>query len=694
MTLRTLLLNFLLCFCAAPLGLAELTEVASNEELKKLASTYLAHPTRIAHADKPLAQNGSPNIELQSPSAKGNYPSQEAACPAQGSSTNGYTINFENIRVIELIRFISQISNTNFIFDSKELDFRITIVSEDPTSVENLMAALVQVLQMHGMSVVEQGNNVLIYRSQAGPQSLSKISTIVTDDNIVEACGASIVTRVFRLYNIAPERVVGIVRPLVSKDAIVDVSAETRHLILTDMTANVDKIADLLTALDTPNAALDVAEYAVQSAFPNVLVAFAKEILAPLAQDNPVQLIAQASSHKIFIVSTPYLINKAMQILRSLDSADITDVSDLPPSAMPNNIFHVYKLKYQDGQSIASAIRDIGTNLQYLSVSNPDLINTIYSMEWIEVNNSLVITGTQEAVEKVVQLIEDLDVAPKQVYLEVLVIDTTLSNSLDFGVQWVALGNEQSKLAYASGLFDTTNFPSLGAGVSPNLLVGAKNALRNPPPDAARATQEDVPLPPGFGFGIVGNIIRHHGMSFLTLGALINALEAEAETTVVLNPKIIVEDFQTANLFVGQNIPYQTTNTIIRDTGSVTQNIQYEDIGVQLRIIPTISPDNVVTLQIDQSISEVITTNGITDGLATTLTPTTTKILSSTRLHVPDGTFLVMSGLVRDQKSCTKQGIPCLGTLPLIGPAFSTTVESRVKRNLIMFVRPHVITSI
>lgn len=621
------------------------------------------------------------------------FPNPE--CPPE---LEGYTVNFEDISVIQLIQFISKISNTNFVFDSRDLQFNITIISEEATSVTDLSAALLQVLKMHGLSIVEQGNNVLIYKDQ----NLSRVSTVITDANVNEACDAAVVTRVFRLYNVDPEKIRNIVKPLLSSDAIVEVSVETRHLIVSDITANVIRIADLLSALDTPNAAFEILEYNVKSAYPAALVAYAKEILAPLTQDNPMQMIAQPSSQKIFIVSTPYLNHKALQVLQALDTADITEIVDLPPHAMANNNFRMYKLKYQDGLEIARALHEIGNNLAYAGIANIEFVNTIHSIQWLEVNNSIVITGSESAINKVVELLDDLDKPPKQVYIEVLIIDTTLSNSLDFGVQWIALGDEQNKLAYASGLL--SNVPP-----SPNLQGGtatagaryiASNPAANPPsiPNSGRDVALPVPsqlqglteftdYTSAFGFGIIGNILRHNGQSFLTLGALVSALDEEAETKIVLNPRIMVEDTQPASLFVGQNIPYQTTSTVIQQTGSVTQNIQYEDVGVQLQVIPNIAPNNVVTLQINQSIAENI--SGLNN-----LTPTTNKTLTTTRVHVPDNCFLVMSGHIRDQSVNVRSGIPCLGTLPLIGPVFARNVEQRTKRNLILFIRPKVITTI
>lgn len=615
-------------------------------------------------------------------------------------SHEGYTVNFENISVTELLHFISKISGVNFIYEKDQIDFNVTMVSQEPAKAEDLVAALLQILKMHGLSVVEQGGTVLLYATQ----SLSKVSRVITDDNVNEACDSAVITRVFRLYNVEPDKIVGIVKPLLSKDAIVEVSKQTRHLIVSDITSNVDKIADLLNALDMPNSAFEIAEYCVKGAYPSALVAYAKEILAPLLDDNPMQMIAQPSMHKIFIVSTPYLINKALQILKSLDAADITDVADLPASSMANNNIFMYKLRYHNGKDISDALHEIGINLQYAGVTNLELVNTVYSVQWVEANNSIVVTGTQDAVEKVVMLLEDLDQPPKQVYLEVLIIDVTLQDSLDFGVQWIALGDEQDKLAYASGLLADQTSSGLQIDGSTSTNPGARYVAANPAanPPSIPNPGRDVPLPTpsalqsldglagaseAFGLGIVGNILRHNGRSFLTLGALVSALEQEQNVNTVLNPRIMVQDTQTATFFVGTNIPYQTTSTVVGVTGATTQNVQYEDVGVQLKVTPTIAPNNIVSLQIDQTIAEV-TSN------ASDLNPRTDKTLSTTRVHVPDNCFLVMSGHIRDKVTRIKSGVPCLGSLPLIGPTFSRTIDQRDKRNLIMFVKPHVVTSI
>ncbi len=655
-------------------------------------------------------QTQQKQLQISGKKPKAVYP-----LPDCGPSKEGYTVNFENICVVQLIKFISQISGTNFIFNTEDLQFNISIISEDATSVPDLSATLMQILKMHGLSVVEQGNNVLIIKS---PQSVSKVSTIITDQNVNDSCDNAVITRVFRLYNVLPEKIAAIVKSLVSPEAIVEPSVETRHLVVSDITANVNKIAELLAALDTDNYEMDIREYAVQNAEAQVLAEYAREILSPLAAGAQMTVSAAPGSRKIFIVAPPFILDRASQVLASLDVPLIESMSSpIPPTfPMRNNNFYMYKLKHQSGFEIATSLREIGANLMATGLANPEFANAVVSSQWVENNNSIIITGTDDAIVKVINLLNELDQLPKQVYIEVLILDTFLADSLDFGVQWIALGDEQNKLAFASGLLGTP-------GCVPNLEAGARNVATNsqqtcptsecisPPliPNPGR----DVPLPnPGlfgstlgavgdaigscltetFGLGIVGNVIKHGGRSFLTLGALISALDAQGDAKIVLNPKIMVEDAQPANFFVGQNIPYQTTSTVIQQTGSVTQNIQYEDIGVQLQVIPTIAPDNMVSLQISQVVSDVPVING-GNIPGQNLTPVTNKTLSTTRVHVPDGTFLVMSGQVRDTCSYVHSGIPCLGSLPLIGPAFSRTVETRQKRNLIFFIRPKVVVT-
>lgn len=605
--------------------------------------------------------------------------------------TDGYTVNFEDISVLELLQFVSKISGTNFVFDSNDLQFNVTIVSHDPTSVDDLSAILLQVLKMHDLKVVEQGNNVLIYRNP----HISKLSTVVTDGSSKENCEAVVVTRVFRLYSVSPSAAVNIIQPLLSYDAIVSASEATRHIIVSDIAGNIDKVKEILSAIDTPGSSVEMEEYEVRYANPAALVSYCQDVLGALADDFSFQIFMQPGTNKIFVVAAPRLAAKALELMKSLDVPEMAHTLDdvtSPAAALgssananPKSLrFFMYKLKYQNGAAIAQAIQDIGYNLYVTTAMDEDFINTLNSIQWLDVNNSIVVIGNQANVDKVVSLLNGLDLPPKQVYIEVLILETSLEKSWDFGVQWVALGDEQGKVAYASGLINNT-------GISDQ----TKAALGVTPSPA------DIPLPtPGqlagisdmmygssaFGLGIIGNVLSHKGKSFLTLGGLLSALDQDGDTVIVLNPRIMAQDTQQASFFVGQTIPFQTTSTVIQETGSVTQNIEYEDIGVNLVVTSTIAPNNVVTLQIEQTISELHSAQGI-------LTPVTDKTFAATRLQVPDGCFLVMSGHIRDKTTKVVSGVPLLSSVPLIKGLFSRTIDQRQKRNIMIFIKPKVIST-
>ena len=180
---------------------------------------------------------------------------------------------------------------------------------------------------------------------------------------------------------------------------------------------------------------------------------------------------------------------------------------------------------------------------------------------------------------------------------------------------------------------------------------------------------------------------------FLGRAGFCSALDGDS--TIVLNQKIITQDNKNSKIFVGDNIPF--TGSVISTAGhqhQTTANIEYRDIGVNLSITPMLGEGDIITLDIAEEITETVpdhnahlNPNQNVNGIRTT------KTNMATHVHVPDKHFLVLSGMIRNAKSHHKSGLPCLGGLPYIGAAFSKTRETDEKRNVIIFVRPHIINS-
>ena len=302
-------------------------------------------------------------------------------------------------------------------------------------------------------------------------------------------------------------------------------------------------------------------------------------------------------------------------------------------------------------------------------------------MQWMQTTNSILYSGTEESIDELSTLVSSLDIPKKQVFIEVLVIETDVKNGQEFGLEWGGGGQYRNKFGYGLG-----NFPATPRQAPFGTTLQGINATNTP------TGTNQFPIGRGFDLGVIGDIILHKGASYFSLGSLVSALEAQGDSTIILNQKIITQDNKLSSIFVGDNIPF--TGSIVETVGASQQtstNIEYRDIGVKLNITPLLGEGDMITLDISEEITEVVpdlmqassSVNGIQ----------TTKTDMSTQVHVPDQSFLVLSGMIRNTKRQHRSGIPCLGGLPLIGGAFSKTTTNDEKRNVIVFVRPQIINN-
>lgn len=731
-----------------------------------------------------IGSRSTPTLPSSTPLQNNLNPSVLPSTPPksdQNPSNKTILINFSNVNAVELIRFISKISGKNFVFDENDLQFTITIVSEEPTTIENIMAALLQELRIHGLTLLEQGNNIVIHQSA----NVSGITKVVAD-NLPEGPPTEIVTKLFRLNTADADKIAILVRPLVSQNALVEVFKDTNHLIVTDISANVKQISDLVKSLDAPNNGLVIGQYAVKSGFIDSLILLGQKIMQPISQDQTLIFVPHRSANSIFIISTPFLVERSIGMLQYLDQNqgltrifDLNDlkfganqanlqqgkweldpqgnwifrplqqpgvpnsnqppagywyiddqgnwrfqlgapppnpsgikgfgttpegrwvldsqgvwvfqlnpgksvspealarpnraIADLPAGHIERTQFFIYKLHYRKGDQVQSALGKIGLSLQQAGSNNGDLIEAIDSVQWIEASNSLIFTGTQEALDKVRELVREVDRPLRQVFIEMLILETDIDDSLNFGVNWGTKfggGNTAGAQAFLSGDF---NLPT-ALGTSGSGLVPSAVALANAP---------------GYTLGIIGQHLTHGGIEFSTIGALVRALHDQTNAEIVMNPKILVEDNTTAEIFVGINTSFPS-QAVVNDQGVIlTQNFEFRDVGTLLRVTPLIGDNDIVTLLIEEEVSAVISNNVAVGSIGPV--PTTRTNRTRTTVHLPNEFFLILSGMIQNEHNLRKHQIPCLGSVPFIGAAFSDRRSEDHKRNLMIFIRPRII---
>lgn len=704
-----------------------------------------------------IAQNEGENNQ-----AKGNS-TDELAEGDQNNRT--ILINFNNVAITEFIRFISRVSGKNFIYEEADLQFNVTIVSEDPATLDNVMAALMQVLRIHDLSLIEQGNNVIIHRNP----KVNGISQVVADGQPMPA-NTEIVTRVFKLNTLDTENAIKIIKPLVSDVAIVEGIPNTNNMVVTDISTNVEKVGQLLKGLDSPASGLIIGQYQVQNALIDSLIPLATQIMEPIAEGKPLVMVPHIASNSIFIVSTPFLVERSIAIFRNLDvNTGSTRIftpeslrfqsplsttptggpqsqvpagqipfgtlpgqqpgetpaggipqggpggplgtaggvplgpnglplqpgaigqqsgwsNQLPPGHIQRTQFYIQKLKYRKGDQIVLALGRIADSLERTGTSNSDLVAAINSIQWIEASNSLVFTGTTDALLKVRELVDEIDTPLRQVFIEMLILETTLDDSLEYGVNF-ASEFQQDNLKGAQAFINNSN-PFAGTVFNNNPAFN--NALpavgSNNPANTVRALS-------GYNLGLIGQKITHNGQVFGTIGALVRALHTKNKVNIILNPKILTEDNTPAEIFVGENVAYQT-QSIANDQGNIiTSNFQFRDVGTTLKVTPMLSSTDIITLEIKEEVSRIIPSTTPTINALTQQSPgpNTSKSTTTTRVHVPDGYFLVISGMINDQLEKDRQQVPCIGAAPFIGAGFSSVRTTDRKRNQMIFIRPKII---
>ncbi len=359
------------------------------------------------------------------------------------------------------------------------------------------------------------------------------------------------------------------------------------------------------------------------------------------------------------------------------------EMGSLSPSKPTNPLpkegkFQLFKLQYHPGAEIMSAIKSMSGDLLSTGAGDEAMLATIGSMQWIESTNSLFCSGSPMCLEEMAKLIESLDTPIKQVFIEVLVIETNTANSLDFGVQWAANGKIKNKIGLGTGTFE----PSEGGSFAETM----RSVNHESPPTGLG----QIPLVRGFDLGIIGDLIFHKGKSFLSLGSLVSMLQNDSEYSIVLNQKILAQENKNSTIFVGNNLPF--AGAVVQTIGSsqqTTANIEYRDVGVSLNITPLIGKNGIITLKISEEITEAIDqvlqkgqqVNGIK----------TSKTNMSTNAHVPNGHFLILSGMTRNIEGTAKSGAPCLGGIPMIGSLFSKKQKKNDKSSILIFVKPTII---
>ncbi len=272
-----------------------------------------------------------------------------------------------------------------------------------------------------------------------------------------------------------------------------------------------------------------------------------------------------------------------------------------------------------------------------------------------EDNNALLIYAPRREYRRIENAIRQLDVAPVQVLIEASIVEVTLSDKFQFGLQWYFTNGFGGSLSNFSGAGGYVNAASGVEGL-PVLTPAA-------------------PMIPGLNY-IISNAQGN-------IQAVLNALSSETSLKVVSSPSMLVLDNQKAEMQVGSQVPIQTSTTFSQ-LGLPTTSYEYKDTGVLLTVIPRINAGDMVTLDVLQKVTDI--------GPIETTTKQRTFLQRSmkSRIAVQSGQTAILGGLIRDGKESSKNGIPGLVDIPVVGYLFGTTEKNKDRTELIVLLTPRV----
>lgn len=532
------------------------------------------------------------------------------------------TMNMRDADIRSVTQWMSEVSGKHFLIDPN-VEGRITVVSPATLSIDNAYAVFLQALRLAGYSTITNGNVVSIV-----PDTARSIKLL---DNFEETGNAERAVHVLPLAQVNAQQLVEQLRPLVPDSAYIGALPNSNSIMLADQVGNIKRIRELTLQLDRAgNSDIEIIRLRHTTA------ANAVRTLQNLQQNDgssrPFSLASDTRSNSVLINADKLRRQQLKELLQKIDK----------PVSQSGQTKVVY-LHYLQAEELLPILRDMGEK----STAGDD--NNV-SIQASKASNALVLTAPPPLLAAMEKVIDEIDIRRSQVLVEAIIVEVNDDLADDLGVEW------QSKPG-ADGVFASTEF---GLSGSVDNATGAVSGLGS-----------------GFSLGYLRNG---------SLRALATAMETDIDANLLSTPSIVTQENQEASILVGRNIPVKTgeQTSAANNTDNPFTTIERRDIGLKLKVTPTIDDSSAVSMKIEQSVenlSDTLLNTGIVID----------KREISTHVTVENDEILVLGGLIRDNDQKTTRRIPVLGHIPVLGRLFQREETTVVRNNLMVFIRPKVL---
>lgn len=657
--------------------------------------TAVLHVSAMA-ADSMPPFGGVGEIVTQPPSAP--QPVQPSASRASADSmpkAGELAFNFDDADIYEVIRAFTDILNINYVVDPN-VRGKVTVHTTGSLKKEDMFSIFFQILEANGLTAVKDGNiyNIVSIKDASRLPAAPHVGSISDRSS----SGERMVIQIIPLNYISSEEMAKLLAPFVSGGGAVVSHKQPNTLVVADKDSNIRKILRLIQAFDV--------NFFEKSGYRFYLLEHSDaEEMAKLCTDvfgigdankDQVKFIAISRLNTVLAVSAnPGIFSRVEEVIRQADIAG--------DKAQPR--IHVYSVKNGEAEELAellnsvfsetpsekkesdktiketekkevkkddSAIKSLfpGSNTTLSSSKKTGTTKksekksgtagTIILRNGMRitpdtVRNALIIEAAPKDYRMIADILEKIDVLPRQVLIRVVVAEITLNVENKLGVEW----------SYVRG-----------NGGTPDTSV-LKGAIGSPG---------------------VTDFAAFSGLKFMIgednrWGATLSALASDGKVNILSTPSVLASDNKEANIEISDEIPipdtqYQYQNTL---NPSLQTSIQYRNTGVILTVTPHINEFGLVSMDVKQEVSEV---KDQTIRVGNLDASAFFKRSLETSLTVKDGQTIVLGGLIKEKKSNTVTGVPCLTSIPVVQYLFGTKSHKDDKTELIVLITPQVISSL
>jgi type II secretory pathway component GspD/PulD (secretin) len=556
-------------------------------------------PTSSPNSEQPAGISTIQSLENNRPDPL----KQPKPSPKKGE----VSFNFDDADVYSVIQTIfGGVLRFNYIIDPK-VKGRVNFRSVAPVAKEDVLPLMEVILRLNGIGVVEEGGLYRIIPIGDMPREPAPVK-IGREPEKVVMTGLGLLQVVPMRYFTSTE-MVRVLTPFLSANAVIVDVPKINYLIIVDTDANVKRLLQLVEIFDSEQLKQikpQVFVYPVQNG--------KAEDLSNLLQQ--IYLNAKPTS-KAPTPATP-----------ATTTPSTPPRSTTTPAVPPSQ----------------SAIT-IGP-----SAAGEALVSEITKIFPDKVTNSLIVLATPEDYALILETLKKIDTVPRQVMIEVLIAEITLTDELKFGLEWSLKAKGEQGFVNIAGNFNSTT--------------------------VSTTTSDNITIPaPGFTFLGIDKLGLIRGF--------LQTLATQGKTKVLASPHILAADNREARIQIGKQVPIVTD---VQSTTVTTQTVQYKDTGVILEIAPTINDSGLVSMKIKQEVStfdfQKIGTNEF---------PIFTKREASTYSVAQDGQTIVLGGLIQEQTSKSRSGLPFLSKIPILGYLFGYTTDTFDRTEIILLLTPKVV---